>query len=258
MHSIEDVLGKLREASRMMQSIRIEDDDKEDAIEALSGVIDLCNDMGRTATKRHIDLRREPRTERQMTNYIVMEMEAVPVKTKASNKEVAAGGEKAAALRKAGGKCELCGAEWRLACHHILPRDEGGLLEPENIMVLCSRCHDEIEPLGFHTRAEIMRYDRTRDNGNNGNGNNGNGNGKTASEKAAETRAANLADDRREEVELSAWASKWDTIFGESVKYKKLTDPEITRPEKPWHVIVYGGGKAAYETLRKQSSGATR
>ena len=41
------------------------------------------------------------------------------------------------------GECEKCGATGKLTIHHKVPKSEGGNLMPENVMVLCRKCHRE-------------------------------------------------------------------------------------------------------------------
>jgi len=45
--------------------------------------------------------------------------------------------------------------QWSI--HHIVPRDEGGLDVKSNLILLCHRCHDLIEPLRL-SRVEIHGY----------------------------------------------------------------------------------------------------
>jgi 5-methylcytosine-specific restriction endonuclease McrA len=244
----------LREANHIMLDVRLpqESDDKDTAMATYASIIEICTDLEKcvesvkvAAHHKHIALRREPRTERAMTNFIMDEMEKPTVKVKASNKEVAAGGQKAAALREAGGRCELCKAEWHLTYHHIIARAAGGLSEQDNIIVLCKSCHDEIEPLGLTTRSAILRYDRTRDRQAPP------PQEKSRAEKIAMTKAQTAIDERKEMAELDAWAAeRGDPMIG--VQYWSLGDPEIVRPEKNWHVIVYGAGRSYAETLRKE------
>ncbi|MFX0063593.1 MAG: RNA-guided endonuclease IscB, partial [Candidatus Hermodarchaeota archaeon] len=43
--------------------------------------------------------------------------------------------------------CQLCkgkSQEARLECHHLVPRTEGGTDLPENLIVLCKDCHDQV------------------------------------------------------------------------------------------------------------------
>ena len=44
------------------------------------------------------------------------------------------------------GLCEICGKcpDWRgLAVHHIRKRSHGGSDKPENLLVVCGRCHSK-------------------------------------------------------------------------------------------------------------------
>jgi hypothetical protein len=42
-------------------------------------------------------------------------------------------------------KCFCCGSRYRLADHHLQPRESGGLNEERNLVTLCSTCHDAVE-----------------------------------------------------------------------------------------------------------------
>lgn len=44
-----------------------------------------------------------------------------------------------------GWQCYICGRETNLHVHHIIPRAEGGLDIPENLVTLCGGCHRSIE-----------------------------------------------------------------------------------------------------------------
>lgn len=48
---------------------------------------------------------------------------------------------RAAALRRAGRRCEKCGATGRVEVDHIVPRSQGGSHGPDNAQVLCLPCH---------------------------------------------------------------------------------------------------------------------
>jgi 5-methylcytosine-specific restriction endonuclease McrA len=41
--------------------------------------------------------------------------------------------------------CAVCGAATNLEVHHIVGAAEGGRTETSNLVVLCDRCHDEVE-----------------------------------------------------------------------------------------------------------------
>lgn len=41
--------------------------------------------------------------------------------------------------------CAICGAISRLEVHHVVGAAEGGATEPSNLVVLCHRCHLEVE-----------------------------------------------------------------------------------------------------------------
>lgn len=42
-------------------------------------------------------------------------------------------------------KCFVCGIQFGVYPHHILPRDQGGTDDPKNIVYLCENHHDEVE-----------------------------------------------------------------------------------------------------------------
>ncbi len=51
-------------------------------------------------------------------------------------------------LRKErGDNCELCTVKIANQQHHIIPRRHKGLDKPENLMLICTRCHGIIESL---------------------------------------------------------------------------------------------------------------
>ena len=49
---------------------------------------------------------------------------------------------KKAVLKRANGKCELCGHKGKLEIDHFVPKEKGGLSTIENANALCSRCND--------------------------------------------------------------------------------------------------------------------
>ena len=69
--------------------------------------------------------------------------------------------EIAAAVRNRDHACQICDSERHLSVHHIIPRSEGGLDKLANLILLCSRCHDEVEIAGYRSRAEILDYTPT-------------------------------------------------------------------------------------------------
>jgi 5-methylcytosine-specific restriction endonuclease McrA len=221
--------------------------DDDDMVSAYIAILDLCKDVElqvarvkRTANK-HNDILRSLPSVYQMTNFIVNE---ITRKERTVRKAVSIpGGVESRVLNQADGKCELCGREFRISVHHIIPRAEGGLSEPENYIVLCRECHNEVEDCGYHTREEVLRHagrtvsiNRKTDPGNNGD--------LSRSEKAAATRAKNEMAQHKEELELAEW-DRWAGMFDRAVGYRSLGAPEIPRPEKPWHVYVYGAGRHA-------------
>lgn len=42
-------------------------------------------------------------------------------------------------------RCFCCGSRYRLADHHLQPRESGGLNEVRNLITLCATCHDAVE-----------------------------------------------------------------------------------------------------------------
>ena len=49
-----------------------------------------------------------------------------------------------------GFQCQACRKKYtkgtrKLTVHHILPRDQGGNEEADNLILLCLKCHDKIE-----------------------------------------------------------------------------------------------------------------
>ena len=47
-------------------------------------------------------------------------------------------------LRRDGGRCQRCGGNEKLECHHVIPRTAGGIDTPSNCRMLCISCHDVI------------------------------------------------------------------------------------------------------------------
>ena len=149
------------------------------------------------------------------------------------------GGVMAQVKRRANGMCELCGDEYNLSIHHIIPRNQGGSDDLENLALFCKTCHNAIEDSGRLTREDLLRCKQptrqvldaeTR---------------KSIARKAAATRAAHLAKKQDEERELEKW-DRWQGMSLASIP--ELTHAEaakIKRPEKLWHVIVYGAGRTA-------------
>lgn len=51
-------------------------------------------------------------------------------------------------IERADRRCQTCGGAGRLEVHHVTPvRDGGAVWDPDNLQVLCRRCHFEIEPV---------------------------------------------------------------------------------------------------------------
>lgn len=58
-----------------------------------------------------------------------------------------------AILQRDNWKCRSCGMRSGVCCHHIVFRSQGGEDTPENILVLCSACHD-----GIHKDVKYGQY----------------------------------------------------------------------------------------------------
>lgn len=68
---------------------------------------------------------------------------------------------KARVRQRDGYKCQVkvCGARRTLDCHHIIPDAEGGPTIESNLILLCQKCHDEIEETALRTRSSISDYE---------------------------------------------------------------------------------------------------
>lgn len=243
--TLQDILSALSSAEDALSSAdrleRIHDtDDSDTDRHTYATIINYCDCLERDAQRirsmaerRHRSLSERAATEREMTSYIVKQvMKEEPTMKKATD---IAGGYKAAALRRAEGKCELCGQEWRLSVHHIIARTDGGLSESENLIVLCTTCHDEVEDCNYHSRNDVLHHKRAREVSLN------QSHGPTPSEKAAITRQENIAKQQQSDAELNAWAGQWDGLFAKCVQYVPLGEKPPADPA--WYVIVYGSGK---------------
>ena len=58
--------------------------------------------------------------------------------------------------------CQSCGSKLGLTVHHILPRSDGGNDLPDNLITLCSYCHDEVESLELKDKWQIVDMKRNR------------------------------------------------------------------------------------------------
>ena len=58
-----------------------------------------------------------------------------------------------AILQRDGYRCRSCGMRSGLNCHHVVFRSQGGEDTTENILVLCSACHD-----GIHKDVKYGQY----------------------------------------------------------------------------------------------------
>lgn len=69
-----------------------------------------------------------------------------------------------ACLRRDDFTCLRCEKQSRqgMQAHHLVPRDNGGADDVENLVTLCNSCHDFVEIAGYKTRAEIIgSYEET-------------------------------------------------------------------------------------------------
>ena len=58
-------------------------------------------------------------------------------------------------IKRAGFKCSNCGNAGRLEVHHKVPVSQGGIwFDPNNVEVLCRRCHFAQHPSENPARAE--------------------------------------------------------------------------------------------------------
>ena len=53
---------------------------------------------------------------------------------------------------RANDTCEWCNRAWGTQLHHIKHRSQGGNDEPDNLMLLCFKCHHQA-----HNSPEVMR-----------------------------------------------------------------------------------------------------
>jgi 5-methylcytosine-specific restriction endonuclease McrA len=257
--SISDAIRVIEDASHAfagIDALAIPSDSPsdDDALADVTRLVDLCRDTNHAITyilhkaeTLQGELRKRVRTVNEMVTVIVREMERTdPMRTskRATTKEIYAGGGKAQALKQAGGRCEVCGAEFDLTPHHIIARAEGGLPDAENMIVLCKPCHDSVEPMGYHTRAEVLRHDPSR----------------TiplaprrATREAEEERDAKQTAKLKEQEDVDKWAEQFPDPAGHIYR---LGEPEQERPVKSWHVIVYGSGR--HSRLAQESEDAFR
>lgn len=55
------------------------------------------------------------------------------------------------------GKCELCGSSRGLELHHIVPVVCGGSDSPENLILVCKKCHALLTPKSELTRIGLKK-----------------------------------------------------------------------------------------------------
>jgi 5-methylcytosine-specific restriction endonuclease McrA len=232
--SVNSVFATLHDLQNQLHEA--EDDLGDHDIVAISNII--------TVLQMQLDqLRRAKRTRHasadEMADFIISEIlhpkeEKNPVKQNL----LLPGGVEAHVRARAQGKCELCGTEFRLGVHHIIARAAGGLDHEDNLALLCRTCHNAVENDGYTSRASLLRGKSVANAVDPETT-------KARSEKAAETRARNLSEQARADAELATW-DIWAGMTSATVPVFALEDAvKIRRPEKPWHVIVYGAGRHA-------------
>jgi hypothetical protein len=64
------------------------------------------------------------------------------------------GEKRRAVIWRDGKRCALCQITRNLTIHHILPRQDGGGDEMDNLITLCSKCHDLVEDM-LNERPEL-------------------------------------------------------------------------------------------------------
>jgi 5-methylcytosine-specific restriction endonuclease McrA len=47
-------------------------------------------------------------------------------------------------FQRDGYRCQQCGADHKLSCHHVKPKHAGGLDDLDNLVTLCEVCHREL------------------------------------------------------------------------------------------------------------------
>lgn len=55
------------------------------------------------------------------------------------------------------GKCELCGSTRELELHHVIPVVCGGSDSPENLILVCKKCHALLTPKSELTRIGLKK-----------------------------------------------------------------------------------------------------
>ncbi|GAG28086.1 unnamed protein product, partial [marine sediment metagenome] len=58
--------------------------------------------------------------------------------------------------------CQSCKKRFKqelLTAHHILSRENGGMGDLDNLITLCKKCHDDIEPLNLK-KKQIINYNK--------------------------------------------------------------------------------------------------
>jgi 5-methylcytosine-specific restriction endonuclease McrA len=54
--------------------------------------------------------------------------------------------------------CEYCGGDWHLQVHHIKSRGSGGGDTVDNLMVLCTTCHNKAHGVpGFNRKLKQLK-----------------------------------------------------------------------------------------------------
>ena len=58
--------------------------------------------------------------------------------------------------------CEVCGSRWAVVAHHVTTKGAGGHDLPENLISLCTTCHNKAHYGGI-TKRRLLEIVRGRD-----------------------------------------------------------------------------------------------
>lgn len=100
-------------------------------------------------------------------------------------------------IRRDGGECKTCGAVEANIIDHILPRRDGGSHHPDNLRLLCARCHGEMT--GGRSRAK--RVDREE---------------MESLLTEARELIGSIADDPDNSLAFFKWVTRYDSLRGEA------------------------------------------
>jgi hypothetical protein len=63
-----------------------------------------------------------------------------------------------AARERDGKRCAICGFDWRVQGHHIIPLDQGGPDTLDNIITLCKGCHKSVHNSGWSVLKKAKKH----------------------------------------------------------------------------------------------------